>query len=77
LKEIILIGEDSKIIAKEFEPLISTTIVDNLDEAVYLAAANSNKDGTVLLSPACASFDQFDSYIHRGDEFCRIVRELK
>jgi UDP-N-acetylmuramoylalanine--D-glutamate ligase len=77
LKEIILIGEDSKIIAKEFEPLISTTIVDNLDEAVYLAAENSNKGGTVLLSPACASFDQFDSYIHRGDEFCRIVRELK
>ena len=77
LKEIILIGEDSKIIAKEFEPLISTTIVDNLDEAVYLAAEKSNKDGTVLLSPACASFDQFDSYIHRGDEFCRIVRELK
>ena len=77
LKEIVLFGEDSQLIANEFDPLMPTTIVNNLDEAVNFATANSNEGDTVLLSPACASFDQFDSYIHRGDEFCRIVRELE
>ena len=77
LKEIVLFGEDSQLIANEFDPLMPTTIVNNLDEAVNFATANSNQGDTVLLSPACASFDQFDSYIHRGDEFCRIVRELE
>ena len=77
LKEIVLFGEDSQLIANEFDLLMPTTIVNNLDEAVNFATANSNEGDTVLLSPACASFDQFDSYIHRGDEFCRIVRELE
>ena len=77
MKEIVLFGEDSQLIANEFDPLMPTTIVNNLDEAVNFATANSNEGDTVLLSPACASFDQFDSYIHRGDEFCRIVRELE
>jgi UDP-N-acetylmuramoylalanine--D-glutamate ligase len=37
---------------------------------------SSGLKGVVLFSPACASFDQFKSFEHRGDEFCRLVKEL-
>ncbi len=42
--------------------------------AVQLASEKAGKDGTVLLSPACASFDAFQDYKERGDLFCNLVR---
>ena len=50
--------------------------VDNLEDAVILAKKSSSPGDVILLSPACASFDQFDSFIHRGKEFERIVGEI-
>jgi UDP-N-acetylmuramoylalanine--D-glutamate ligase len=47
-----------------------------LDAAVRKAASEANADDVVLLAPACASFDQFRSFEHRGEEFERIVGEL-
>ncbi|QQG36075.1 MAG: UDP-N-acetylmuramoyl-L-alanine--D-glutamate ligase [Micavibrio aeruginosavorus] len=50
-----------------------------LEEAVRQAdqAARANGKGVVLLSPACASFDQFRSFEHRGEEFTRLVKALQ
>jgi UDP-N-acetylmuramoylalanine--D-glutamate ligase len=51
-------------------------IVDSLAEAVRLANHLATKGDVVLLSPACASYDMFDNFQHRGQEFIKLVREL-
>lgn len=57
------------------------TLSETLDVAVQQAAAMAWKDGrkdaVVLLSPACASFDQFNSFEHRGECFTALVRNLE
>ena len=47
-----------------------------LNAAVQQARARAGKGETILLAPACASFDQFENFEHRGREFKRLVREL-
>ena len=56
----------------EFEKSIT------LDMAVKQAFEDTKaeSDSIVLLSPACASFDQFRDFEHRGDEFIRLVKEI-
>ena len=52
-------------------------LVETLPEAVELAQKIVDGSGwNVLLSPACASYDQFNSYAHRGEVFESLVREL-
>jgi UDP-N-acetylmuramoylalanine--D-glutamate ligase len=48
-----------------------------LDRAVAEAASAVEPDDVVLLSPACASYDQFRDFEHRGEEFRRLVENLK
>lgn len=50
---------------------------DSLEEAVQLSRKSARKGEAVLLSPACASFDMFDSYEHRGRVFKEAVAQLK
>ncbi len=49
---------------------------DDFADAVRCAAAHAKAGEMVLLSPACASFDAFDNFAHRGRTFCKIVNEL-
>ena len=49
----------------------------DLASAVRSAAADARPGGVVLLSPACASYDQFDNFEERGDEFRRLVEALR
>ena len=49
----------------------------SLDDAVSQAVALASSGDVVLFSPACASFDMFRNYHHRGLEFKRLVRELQ
>jgi UDP-N-acetylmuramoylalanine--D-glutamate ligase len=49
----------------------------NMFEAVSMAASNASSGDTVLLSPACASFDLFNNYEHRGNEFKNAVNQLR
>lgn len=53
------------------------TEVANLKEAVTLAGSLASSGDVVLLSPACASFDQYRNYVARGDHFRELVQSLK
>jgi UDP-N-acetylmuramoylalanine--D-glutamate ligase len=74
-----LIGEAAAEIGAAFAPLRQRLPIRDdgtLERAVAAAAAVAAPGEVVLLSPACASFDQFRDFNHRGDEFQRLVREL-
>jgi len=51
-------------------------IVDSLAQAVELASRLAVSGDVVLLSPACASYDMFDNFEHRGQEFCKLIRQV-
>ena len=77
VKIIIAVGESKDRISEYFKNKVKTVIAGSFEEAVNKAGEYSEKGDTVLLSPACKSFDMFDSYEHRGKEFKRIVGLLR
>jgi UDP-N-acetylmuramoylalanine--D-glutamate ligase len=72
----LLIGAASKKIAGALEGALPLVASQTLDAAVAYAYARGKPGDTVLLAPACASFDQFKSYEHRGEVFKELVRGL-
>ena len=76
VKALILIGRDANLIESALSGMTSIYHADSLHSAVQQAAALAEAGDVVLLSPACASFDMFDSFEHRGDVFIREVMEL-
>jgi UDP-N-acetylmuramoylalanine--D-glutamate ligase len=73
----LLIGAAAPIIARQLAgalPLIDSV---TLDQAVHYAASQAHPGDTVLLAPACASFDQFQSFEHRGQVFKQLVSHLE
>ncbi len=73
----LLIGEDAPKIAAALEAqAIPVTRCPSLEAAVETARALAGPGDVVLLSPACASFDMFDNFEHRGDVFKRLVERL-
>ena len=79
VKYLVLIGVTAPAIAECARRHGFNDIVfkDNLKEAVKFCYENANEGDTVLLSPACASWDQFKSYEERGELFKEYVRELE
>ena len=55
---------------------IDCVVVDTLEEAVKCAYSISNEGDTILLSPACASWDQYDSFEDRGKKFKEVINLL-
>ncbi len=75
-RAVILIGRDGPLIEQALAGRVVTAKAKDMDEAVRLAAAAALPGDAVLLSPACASFDMFDNYEHRGRVFTAAVRGL-
>lgn len=73
---LILIGKDAGKIAEKLKGF-ATEYAASLEEAVSKAFAKAQVGDVVLLAPACASFDMFDNYKHRGDVFIAAVEALK
>ena len=77
VKAIICLGVDNKKIIDAFGNVVDMMVeVDNMHDAVNTARHIAEKGDTVLLSPACASFDLFENYEDRGNQFKREVRNL-
>lgn len=77
VKAIVCLGIDNKKIIETFGNIVDIMVeVDNMQDAVKTAQRLSEKGDTVLLSPACASFDLFQNYEDRGDQFKEAVRNL-
>jgi UDP-N-acetylmuramoylalanine--D-glutamate ligase len=74
VRVLILIGETQDLIAQAVEGLTDIRRAGSMEEAVALATSLARSGDTVLLSPACASFDMFKSYGHRGQVFTDAVR---
>jgi UDP-N-acetylmuramoylalanine--D-glutamate ligase len=73
----VLIGAAAAKIADQLRGSVPLVDAKTLDAAIDHAYRNGSPGDTVLLAPACASFDQFKSYEHRGEVFKHIVHQLK
>jgi len=76
VKAMVLIGSAKEKMAEAFSDLTEVVLARDMAEAVRTAYAKANPNDVVLLAPACASFDMFESYAHRGRVFRREVGKL-
>ncbi|MDL1967682.1 MAG: UDP-N-acetylmuramoyl-L-alanine--D-glutamate ligase [Deltaproteobacteria bacterium] len=76
-KKLIVIGEAKEDIKAELGDIKPVETATTMEDAVFKAYNAAAKPGDiVLLSPACASFDMYNSYTQRGEAFCRAVAKL-
>ena len=71
-----LIGESAADLERALAGAVRCERAETLAAAVAMAAASARPGETVLLSPACASFDQFRDYVDRGRQFAALARDL-
>ncbi|HAW52690.1 MAG TPA: UDP-N-acetylmuramoyl-L-alanine--D-glutamate ligase, partial [Flavobacteriales bacterium] len=77
VKAIVCLGKDNKKIHKAFDKIVTDIVdADSAKDAVKKAYAFGSKGDTVILSPACASFDLFENYEDRVHQFKNAVRAL-
>ena len=74
---VLLIGQGAAEIEAAWAPAVRMRHCGDLATAVRVAAEEAKAGERVLLSPGCASFDQFDNYVHRGNRFKELVRGLE
>jgi len=77
VRKLVLIGEDAETIAKELGDFGSFEFASDMNNAVTRSFKSAEKGDVVLLAPACASFDMFESFEHRGKVFKSAVGDLK
>ncbi len=77
VKALICLGKDNKKLFNAFEDVMEDIIeTTSMEDAVKYASFLASKDDTVLLSPSCASFDLFENFEERGNEFKKAVSNL-
>lgn len=77
VRAIVCLGVNNEKIRDEFHGMVDLLVeTQNMKDAVNQAYRIANKDETVLLAPACASFDLFEDYVDRGNQFKRAVMNL-
>ena len=77
VKKMVIFGEATELFGDALTEVVDMSLALSMDEAVQIAAGNAVPGDVVLLSPACASFDMFTSYGHRGNEFKKAVLALQ
>jgi UDP-N-acetylmuramoylalanine--D-glutamate ligase len=75
-KSVVLMGKDAGLIEQALDGCVPVFKAANIKEAVKIAAGIAQSGESVLLSPACASLDQYKNYQDRGDKFAEAVLEL-
>ncbi len=75
-RAVVLLGEDAAHLQQDLADTVPLLSVSSMSEAVTEAAKLAQENDAVLLSPACASFDMFSSYIERGERFIQAVEAL-
>lgn len=76
VRAVIAIGESAPEIEAAFSPATAVAKADSMDDAVTRAACLARSGDVVVLSPGCASYDWYGSYVERGDDFTRAVQEV-
>ncbi|MDX1904274.1 MAG: UDP-N-acetylmuramoyl-L-alanine--D-glutamate ligase [Thermonemataceae bacterium] len=77
VKLLLALGKDNQKLLNFFEGKLPIIKVDSMEKAVKQAFKEASRGDTVLLSPACASFDLFKNYEDRGEQFKLYVKKLK
>lgn len=77
VKKIYAIGSSANKVYEFFKDIVATEYKQSLESCVLSARKEAKPGSVVLLSPACASFDMFDNYEHRGKVFKEAVNNLK
>lgn len=75
-KSVVLMGKDAGLIERALDGCVPAYLANDMNEAVQIAARLAIAGESVLLSPACASLDQYKNYQDRGDKFTKAVLAL-
>lgn len=75
-REALLVGEAAPLIQRQLDSTVPTVDAGTIRAALDYALSRALPGDTVLLAPACASFDQYPNYVERGREFRRLVESL-
>ena len=70
----VLFGRDAEKLSQSINGSVKTVQVDTLEQAVDAAREHAASEDIVLMSPACASFDQFKDFVDRGNQFMQLVK---
>lgn len=76
VKGAVLLGKDAPLLSAAISRVVPVTFADDMEQAVHMAFDQAQAGDAVLLSPACASFDMFKDFAHRGRVFTATVEAL-